>query len=135
MEQVKQSIERDRLARLLGIELVELSLGRAVARMTVREDFYNGVGILHGGAYFTLADFAFAAASNSHGRVAVAINANISFTKAVKTGTLTATAEEVAVSNRLGNYLVRITDEQGAIVAQFQGTVFRKDEPLPGLES
>jgi acyl-CoA thioesterase len=124
-------MEQDQFAKLLGIELVDLAPGTATVRMPVREDHYNGVGIVHGGAIFTLADFAFAAASNSRGKVAVAINAAIAYAKAAKTGTLTARAEEVTTSSRLGTYLVRITNDEGAVVAQFQGTVFRKDEPLP----
>ncbi len=135
MDAIRQCLEQDRFARLLGIELVDVSPGRATARLAVRPEHYNGVGILQGGAIFTLADFAFAAASNSHGKVAVAINATIAFTKAVKTGTLTAKAEEATASSRLATYLIRVTNDEGDVVAQFQGTVFRKDEPLPIIRS
>ncbi|HOA75913.1 MAG TPA: hydroxyphenylacetyl-CoA thioesterase PaaI [Phycisphaerae bacterium] len=131
MRDLREFFKQDRLAALLGIELVDYAPGSATVRMTVREQHYNGVSIVHGGALFTLADFAFAVASNSHGTVAVAINANISFIRAVTQGTLTARAEEVSRGNRLATYLVRITDEQDAVVAQFQGTVFRKGDPLP----
>lgn len=123
--------KRDQLAASLGIELVACEAGSATARMTVRPQHYNGVNIVHGGAMFTLADFAFAAASNSHGTVAVAINATISFIRPVTAGVLTARAEEVSRGRTLATYLVRITDEKQAVVAQFQGTVFRKNEPLP----
>lgn len=131
MDPLREFFKRDRLAAALGIELVEVGQGSATARMTIRDDHFNGVDIVHGGALFTLADFAFAAASNSHGTVAVAINGNISFIKAAKTGTLTARAEEVSCGNKLATYLVRITDEHDTVIAQFQGTVYRKGEPLP----
>ena len=39
----------------------------------------NGEGLTHGGAIFGLADLVFAAASNSHGNLALALNVNISF--------------------------------------------------------
>ncbi len=128
---LREFFKKDQLAAALGIELVDFGPGSATVRMTVRPQHYNGVGIVHGGAFFTLADFAFAVASNSHGTVAVAINANISFIKPVTGGVLTAQAEEVSRGNKLGTYLVCITDEKGSVVAQFQGTVFRKGEPLP----
>lgn len=128
---LREFFKRDQLAASLGIELVDVAPGKATARMVVREQHYNGVSIVHGGALFTLADFAFAVASNSHGTVAVAINAAISFMKPITCGVLTARAEEVSRGRTLGTYLVRITDEQDAVVAQFQGTVFRKDQPLP----
>jgi acyl-CoA thioesterase len=47
--------------------------GRAQAKMTLQPHHCNALGTVHGGAIFTLADFAFAAASNSHGTVAVAL--------------------------------------------------------------
>jgi len=130
IEKVKRYFKKDQFANLLGIELVELSLGRAVARMTLRKDHYNSISIAHGGAIFTLADLAFAAASNSHGLIAVAINANISFLKATSTGTLTATAEEVSRSRKLATYTIRIQDEEGNVIALFQGTTYCKNEPL-----
>jgi acyl-CoA thioesterase len=91
----------------------------------------NAVGIVQGGAIFTLADYAFAAASNSHGTVAVAVNANISFMKALSAGTLIAEAREVSKSYKLGTYTVEVKDEQGELVALFQGMVYRKQDPIP----
>ena len=61
----------------------------------------NGYRTVQGGAIFTLADFAFAAASNAHGTVAVAINVSINFLKAGTTGTLQAEAREVARNPKL----------------------------------
>jgi acyl-CoA thioesterase len=121
----------DRFARHSGIELVEVAEGFARAKMTLAPFHLNGVGIAHGGALFTLADFAFAAASNSHGTVAVAISATISILKASQEGTLWAEAREVARSRKVGTYAVEVKDESGGLVALFQGTVYRKSEALP----
>lgn len=125
-QRIKRYFERDQLARALGIELVDVSPGRATARMTIREQHYNAVRIAHGGAIFTLADLAFAAASNSHGQLALGINATISYVKAASEGTLTAVAEEVSLTPKLATYAIRITDDAGEAVAIFQGTVYRK---------
>jgi len=56
---IKKCFERDRFARYVGVELVEVSEGKAVARMKIREHHLNGVGIVHGAAIFSLADLAF----------------------------------------------------------------------------
>jgi len=123
-------IARDRFARDMGIELVAVSPGRATARLEITEAHHNGLGMAQGGAVFTLADLAFAAASNSHGTVAVAINASISFMKATAGGVLTAQAEEITANPKLSTYTVHVTDESGDVVAIFQGMAYRKKEPL-----
>jgi acyl-CoA thioesterase len=131
MQAIHQLFERDHFARHSGIELVSVSPGKACARLSVQPWHLNGVGTVQGGALFTLADFAFAAASNSHGTIAVAINVSITFMKAVSTGVLTAQAEELAINSRLGSYTVRITDDQQALLAIFQGLAYRKKDPVP----
>ncbi|MFQ6090313.1 MAG: hotdog fold thioesterase, partial [Candidatus Bipolaricaulia bacterium] len=71
LRRIRERIDHDPFARSLGIELLELGPGYGRAAMTVREEMLNFQGIPHGGAIFSLADAAFAAASNSHGRTAV----------------------------------------------------------------
>lgn len=131
METIRRFLERDRFAKLAGMKLVTVEPGRATVTMKLSPAHWNGLEMAHGGAIFALADFAFAAASNSHGTVAVAINASISFLKAVSTGTLTAEAREVARNYKLGSYRVDVTDEQGELVAVFQGMVYRKQDKVP----
>ena len=119
-------VDGDAFAKLLGIEVLEVGAGRARMRMAVRPDHLNGLGTVHGGAIFTLADTAFAAACNSHGPVSVAVSASILFMKAVTSGTLTAEASEDALNRRLGAYNIRVTDDNGELVATFQGLAYRK---------
>jgi acyl-CoA thioesterase len=122
----RSMLARDRFAAHAGITLLEVSEGVARARMAVEPSHLNGVGVAQGGAIFTLADFAFAAASNSHDRVAVAIDVSISFVKGVSRGTLLAEAREVALTERLSTCVVRVIDEAGELVALFKGTAYRK---------
>ncbi len=129
-KRIKDYFGQDALAAHLGIELLDVSPGKAVARMQLRDHHLNSLGTVHGGAIFALADFAFAAASNSHGTVAVALNATISFVKAASTGVLTAEAAEISVSRKIGTYTVNVTDESGQIVAVFQGMAYRKGKPI-----
>ncbi len=125
--------EKDRLARHLGIELVAWEKGRARARMSVEPHHLNGVGVVHGGALFTLADVAFAVASNSHGTLALGINANIAFVKSSRGGVLEAEAVEVAINPKLATYEVKVNNEAGELLAVFQGTVYRKKALLREL--
>jgi acyl-CoA thioesterase len=122
--------KRDRFAQLVGIELVSAGKGAAVARLEVKPEHLNGVRTVQGGAIFTLADFAFAAACNSHGQVAVAIQAGVTFLKAVSAGTLTAEAVEESVTPKLGTYTVRVRNETGDLVAIFEGLAYRKGQSL-----
>jgi acyl-CoA thioesterase len=127
----QRQFDKDRYAALTGIQLVEASPGYAKARMEIADKHMNSVGVLHGGAIFTLADFTFAVASNSHGRLALAINAEISFFKAINAGILTATAREISLHNKLATYLIDIENENEELIANFKGTVYRKSEALP----
>jgi acyl-CoA thioesterase len=131
MEEVKRCMQNDQFAERSNIELLEVSLGHASAKMTLQPHHLNGLGTVHGGAIFTLADFTFAAAANSHGTVAVAINANITFMKAAEKGTLWATAKEVSRNFKIGTYVVEVKDDAGDLVAQFQGLAYRKKDALP----
>ncbi len=124
-------MERDQFAKLLGIRLLEVREGYARACMEILDHHRNGVGIAHGGAIFSLADLAFGAAANSHGTVALAIQADIAFTRPGTTGVLTAEAREISRSSKLATYAVSISDEEGGVIASFQGIVYRKKNKLP----
>lgn len=126
--------DNDHFARHCGIELAGASGGSSKATLRVGQHHLNGVGTIHGGALFTLADFAFAAACNSHGTVAVAINCSISYVKAVSAGAvITAAARETSLGGRIGTYAIDITDEKGDLIAIFQGMAYRKKETVDDL--
>lgn len=131
MERLKAFFKNDRFAAAAGIELVSAAPGQAIARMQLAPLHRNALGTTQGGAIFTLADFAFAVACNSHGTMAVAVNVSITFLKAAVAGLLTAEAREISRNSRLGSYTVTVTDETGAVVALFQGLAYRKAEALP----
>lgn len=126
ISKIEQLLNNDRFASYNSIKLVAVGEGEAVAEMIISEHHLNGLDIAQGGALFTLADFAFAAASNSFGRVAVASNASISFFKGVSSGKLKAVARQISNGKTLGTYSVDILDEQGTRVAYFTGTAFSK---------
>ena len=131
MQELKQFFStNDLFARHAGIELLDAGPGWAKASMRIEPFHFNGAKTVHGGAIFTLADFAFAVASNSHGSLAMGINTSVSFVKAALTGTLYAEALEQSKGPKLASYSVMITDDAGDVVAIFQGMAYRKKESI-----
>jgi len=124
-------LKNDKVAVWLNVRLIEVKEGYAKIEMTVREDMLNAAGVCQGGAIFSLADFAFALASNSYGKVALATNANINFANpAFKGEKLTAEAVEMNRTRRTGLYRVEVRKENGQLVALFTGQVFIKDREI-----
>lgn len=116
----------DAFSQWLGIEVMDIKPGFAKLQMKVGDEMVNGFNVSHGGIAFSLADSALAFASNSYGRVAVAMENNISFMKKVVAGdTLTAQTEELSIGRRIGVYNISVTNQDEQQVALFRGTVFR----------
>ena len=128
---IQDFLQGDKFALLAGVTLLDVGNGYAKACMEVKPEHLPGGGVCQGGALFTLADLAFAAATNSHAKLTFSIDSSIHFFRSVSTGMLYAEAHEVFNHKRLANCEVRITSEQGELIATFNGTGYRKDTPLP----
>lgn len=133
-EQASRIVDRmynnDPFSQWLGIERLEDGAGQSRLRMTVREEMLNGFAIAHGGITYSLADSALAFAANGHGQQAVSIETSIAHTQPVKAGdTLETAVEEQSLSRRLGIYQIKITNQNGDLVALFKGTVYRTGKP------
>ncbi|NLO39409.1 MAG: PaaI family thioesterase [Ruminiclostridium sp.] len=121
-----QYIQNDRFAKLVGTKLVELKPGYARVQMEVTENHLNGVNMVQGGAIFSLADYAFAAACNSSGMLTVGINVNISYIKSPRGKVLTATANEVSSGKKICTVHIDVRDENNDLIAVVQATGYRK---------
>lgn len=128
---IKEFLKGDAFALNAGVELLDVKSGYAKARMEIKPMHLNGGGICQGGAIFTLADLAFAAATNSHAKLTFSINSTINFFKSESKGFLYAEAKEVFSHKRLANCEVNITNETGELIATFTGTGYRKETELP----
>ena len=127
---IEAYFKKDSYAVSTGIKLLEFTEDRAKAMIEITENHLNSAGTVHGGAIFTLADFAFAVAAHSHGTVSAAINSCISFFKAVSAGVLYAEAKEISFHPKLASYTVDVTNEKNELIASFQGIVYRKKDTL-----
>lgn len=112
----------DGASQWIGMTLQEVDEGCAVLTLEVQRHHCNGHGICHGGITFALADSAFAFACNSRNQATVAQHNVISYTAPGRLGdVLTATAHEVSLTGRSGIYDVRVTNQEGGVIAEFRG--------------
>ena len=122
----------DHFAASIGAQLVEVRPGYARATLTVEERHINGAGTCQGGVMFTLADLAFAAMANSHGILSVGISNTITFVKAGRLGdTLTAECTERFDHQRLPYCDMRVTNQDGEVLAFMTGLAYRTKHDFP----
>ncbi|MGZ2260196.1 hydroxyphenylacetyl-CoA thioesterase PaaI [Roseobacter sp. A03A-229] len=112
----------DRASHWLGMELADVDEGTAMLTLLVQPHHCNGHGMCHGGITFALADSAFAFACNSRNAATVAQQNSITYVAPARAGDmLTARAEERALNGRSGVYDVQVTNQTGAVIAEFRG--------------
>jgi acyl-CoA thioesterase len=121
-----KKVRDDRFAKYVGIRLVEVGEGFATTELTLNENHLNGVDRIQGGVIFTLADYAFGAASNSQGFTTVGINVNISYFKAPTGKIIRAEAKEISDQKKICGCQVNVLDEDGSLIANFNGLGYRK---------
>ncbi|MCM3696728.1 hotdog fold thioesterase [Microbacterium oleivorans] len=103
------------LAEKMGIELVEFTLERAVARMPVAGNT-QPVGLLHGGAYVVLGESLGSMHANlhaGHGRLAVGIDINATHTRSATKGWVTGVCTPLHLGRSLTVHEIVVTDDQG----------------------
>ena len=128
---VAHMMETDLFSKWLGIQVIEIKEGYSKIKMKVRSEMMNGLGIVHGGIAFSLADSSFAFACNSRNNLSVALDTSINFLKPVHPrDELTAEAREVHNGKSTGLYQVTITNQRDHVVAVFKGTCFRTNKNL-----
>jgi acyl-CoA thioesterase len=133
-EALRERVKSEPYANMLGLELVRVESGYALIRMAFSERHHNIYGRCHGGAIFSLIDEAFQIASNSSGKIEIALNVNVSYMKAPRQGdVLTAEAKLVDSSRRISHFLIEVRNAAGDLMASCQATAYRRDDPLPFL--
>ncbi|WP_137702242.1 hydroxyphenylacetyl-CoA thioesterase PaaI [Marimonas lutisalis] len=112
----------DNASKWAGMEITKVDEGRAVLELTVAPHHCNGHGICHGGVTFMLADSAFAFACNSRNQATVAQHNIISYLAPGREGDrLRAEATELSLQGRSGIYDIRVTNQDGTVIAEFRG--------------
>jgi len=128
---VNHIMEKDLFSQWLGIQIIEIREGYSKIKMKVRNEMMNGLGIVHGGIAFSLADSSFAFACNSRNNLSVALDTSINFLKPVHIDDeLIAEAKEIHNGKSTGLYQITIMNQNNHIVALFKGTCFRTNRKL-----
>ena len=126
--EVKQYIDRIEdmynapFARMMGIELVSVSLDEVVCTMELKPEHMNSHGIGHGAAVYSLIDHAFAFATNID-KDATGMNCDIRYHRPAK-GRLTAKTRMVNRSRSLDVFEINVYNEEGKLVASSTCTSF-----------
>ncbi len=137
LEDIRRKYEADRFAtEAAGVTIVSAEPGRAVCEMALRPVHRNALGNVQGGAIFTLADFAFAVASNAYSEyVSVSLQHDITFLRASRGSVLRAEASSVRDGRHMNFYRVEVTDDCGALIAVMTVNGFVTQMKNPDFEA
>ena len=123
LEEVQRVFRNDHFATdACGCRVVEAARGHAVCEFDITERHRNEKGGVMGGAIFTVADLAFAVASNVGETTSVSVSSSIEFMSAARGTRLIATADADKNGRTLGFYTCLVTDELGTPVARVTQT-------------
>lgn len=121
----------DVFAKNTGARIVEVREGYAIAEMTVTEEHLNAGGVCQGGALFTLADLAFAAITNSRGKLTFGLENSIAFLHSAAEGdTLVAEAVETLNHHKIPYCEIKVRNQHGDLICTMTGLAYRKDKPM-----
>jgi acyl-CoA thioesterase len=119
-------MNNDRFAELTGIELIRNENGQPMARLEIKEQHLNGLQTAQGGSIFTLADYAFAIASNNDRRISVALNISTHFINAAKLGdVLTTRVRELSRKRIISVYEITVVNQDDKTIATFIATAYK----------
>ncbi|AXT56668.1 hotdog fold thioesterase [Aquimarina sp. MMG015] len=124
----QKMLDQDPFSQWLGIEVIQVEVGRCKVGMTVRKEMLNSMGKAHGGISYSLADTAFGFSANTHGKYAVSIETSINHIEALEEGDyLTAEAVTDIAKTKIGFNIVEVK-RGDQIVALFKGVVYRTNK-------
>lgn len=121
------------LGERMGIEFLEVSAERVVARMPVQGNT-QPYGLLHGGASVVLAETVGSVGAALHAGekgIAVGLDINATHHRAAREGHVTATATALSLGRTLASFDVAIVDDSGRRVCTSRITCMVRPAP-PG---
>ena len=132
LAQLREFFSRDRHAtETTGIEILEAGDGYAKVGLKVRDGHMNAGDRVMGAVYYTMADFAFAVASNpdaGDAPITFTLSSQINFLTAAKGRYLTAEAKAVRKGRKTSFYAAEIRDELGTLIATVSSNGYRMDK-------
>jgi len=111
------------VASFFKMRLVELSPGYAKVAMKLRPDYMNFNGMVFGGIVMSIADQAFAYATNSLVSPSIATQFNIHLIAGASPGDeLIAECRVIKSGRRIGVSEMTVTNQEGKLIAKATGT-------------
>ena len=111
-------------SQVTGVEILDADVGYSKVALKLDERHMNAVGQVMGGVYFTIADYAFAIASNFKQNPTVTQPSQIAFLAPVKGDTIFAEAMKIRSGRTTCFYKIIITDSTGEQIAYVTTTGF-----------
>lgn len=134
-EAIYRAVDEEPFARALNMELVDLDRGYSVVEMTYNPAAMNNIyNRAHGGAIFSLIDEAFETVGQTEGTIAVALNVNVAYVSSPEPhARLRAEAREISRTRKTASYDIKVTDQEGNLIATCQALAYRTGRPIPFL--
>ena len=132
---IEQAVKQEPFAKALKMKLIKLATGYSKVQMIYDpENMDNIYSRAHGGAIYALIDEAFETAGQTDGTVAVALNVNVTYVSSPRPGLkLQAEANRVSKTRKTASYDIKVTDENGELIALCQALAFDTGKPIPFL--
>jgi acyl-CoA thioesterase len=129
------AVDKEPFAKLMHMNLVELKPGYSVVEMNYDPSKMNNLFAgAHGGALFALIDEAFETASQTEGAVVLALNVNVTYVSSPQAGAkLRAEAKMLSQTKKTACYDIKVTEENGNLIATCSALAYRSGKPLPFL--
>jgi acyl-CoA thioesterase len=126
---VSHMMENDAFSQWMGVEIMDVKEGYCKIACNVTAEMLNGFSVTHGGILFSLADSALAFSAATYGRVALAVDNSISFTKKSSSGDrLIAESVCVNLGHKTGLFEVKLVNSNDELLALMKATVYRTSE-------
>ncbi|WP_083750101.1 PaaI family thioesterase [Rhodohalobacter halophilus] len=126
---VARMMEKDEFSRWMGVKVLKVDEGYCKVTCPIRKEMLNGFSVTHGGIVFSLADSALAFSAATYGRISLAIENSISFTKkSVEGDEITAESRCIHLTHKTGLFEVKVHEQNEKLVAVMKATVYRTSD-------
>ena len=119
-QRAADSIRNLPVAKMIGMELVDMRTDEAVIKIDMRDERRQPAGVVHGGVTATLIDTAMAYAvitRLAEGERASTIDLTVHYLRPHTEGTFTCTAKIVRAGKRIFTVSADVANEQGKLIA------------------
>lgn len=131
-EKISKLVHEDgRFIDMVGLKILDISLGHVKGILSVEKKHTNPLGVVHGGCIYTIADTVAGMAANTHGEYVVTTSSSITFlAPAIDTVTITVEATEVRYGRKLSVYDVKVYNDQDEVIGTGTFHFYNTGKPI-----